>query len=222
MKRLAIITIIVLLFLVTDKSLASWHAGNRRSYAYGVKANIFTPYIPPYMYPSDRTPQSNWVSTAGPYWMQIGWLYYHGWDKPVVYYEYCKYPCLVVEDYSQEWLGDIEWNTNASFRVQNVTSVGKIYGTWCVYKNDILIVCSSNQVAPPVEVQVMSESHHPWNDLNTYFSSVSYLGSNGLWQLFDLSMWYEDYPYTTNKYYPYEFQTQRYDIYQGYLPMVMK
>jgi hypothetical protein len=188
MKKLLFIVFILCVFLFAEKSLASWHAGNRRSLAYGVKTNIFTPYTPPYMYPYIGISQSNWVSTPGSYWLQIGWIYYYGWDQPLAYYEYCVYPCLSDDDYEQEWFEFMDWNTYTSFRVQNIPSINKTYGTWCAYKNDIAIICSPNLVNPPVEVQVMSESHHPWNDINTYYTSVSYLDSSRVWHPFDLSL----------------------------------
>lgn len=213
------------IFLFNHGAYASniwWHAGNKRPSAYGVKATIFTPSVPPFMFPGETSVQSHWVSTAGPYWLQVGWIYNYGWSTPSLYYEFCKSPCLNPGDWDLELISDFNWNSNATFEVHysEITIQSIQYSTWCALVNNIMIICQGNLVIPPVEVQALSEVHNHYNEINTYFSSVNYQDNSRIWHSFDYSLWAEHSPFFVLKYSPYEYQTYREDIFLFYLPCI--
>lgn len=128
------------------------------SSAYGIKVMIYTPPLPPFMY---ATTQSNWVSTSGPYWMQVGWIYSPGWNNPRSYYEHCAYPCTNPEDYYMDIRDELGWGSQAAYEVRRSTIGISRLETWCAYIDNYLVRCQGNLVTSPVEVQALSESHHP-------------------------------------------------------------
>lgn len=76
MKWTKAIGILVAIFITLNNvqsASANWYAGNGRTSAYGVKANIWAPSSAPYLKESG---ESNWVSLPSPYWVQAGWRYY--------------------------------------------------------------------------------------------------------------------------------------------------
>jgi len=214
MKKTGILISLICVLMITQNSSAIWHVGNVRLTAYGVKATIFTPGSPPFMYSNS---QSSWVSTAGPYWMQIGWILFPDWSKPQQYYEYCTSPCLYPENYIFQYLGEINWSTYAIYDVH----LAAIDNYWCAYINNYMKICPGDLVTAPVEVQALSESHHPWNFINTIFSSVKYQDSNALWRPFDMGLWSEDPPYYVQIYSTDYYQNLRNDTLNTYLPIVL-
>ncbi len=224
MKKLGMFIFMFIMFIifVNQKATAAdvwWHAGNVRPSAYGVKATILTPNSPPFMFPGETSVQSHWVSTSGPYWLQVGWIYNYGWSSPSLYYEYCTSPCLNPGDHDLRLISDLDWNSYAVFDV-HLSVKGIQNNTWCALINNITVRCQGNLVTPPVQVQALSEVHNHYNEINTYFSSVSYQDSSRIWHPFDYSYWSEHSPFIVFKYALYEYQTYREDIFLFYLPCI--
>jgi len=188
---------------------ASWYAGNRRSSAYGAKANIWTPPSEPYL---EAEGISSWVSLPTPKWIQAGWRFYKGipGGKPLQYVEYMDKDLIFrrFEYENADW-GDID---NYLFK--------SMYGErWCAYINNVQKECRDIRY-PPVEVQAMSEVHvSPFNELNARFTAVYYHTSFDLWYVFDQEKWLEDFPYKVRKDYTYAYSTYRAAT---YLPLIMK
>lgn len=213
MRRLKTVGLIIAVFafvfaLLRDAS-ASWYAGNMRTNAYGVRANIWTPSEAPYL---ETSGQSNWVSLPTPHWMQAGWRYYQGWEDPIRYVEYLD----TNGDYDLLEYGTQPWGHIVEYKVDNYNKTT----TWCGYVEGVIRVCKIVRSAPS-QVQVYSEVHEsPNNELDTRFSAVYYKTSDDVWFLFNQANWREDCPYLVQKDENYYFRTFRGTC--VYLPFVCK
>lgn len=167
---------------------ANWYAGNGRTSAYGVKANIWAPSSAPYIQESG---ESNWVSLPSPYWVQAGWRYYKGWSAAKRYVEYMTSSGI----YGINHYGTHAWGSIIEYRVDWVGGT-----TWCGRIAGSNKGCYQVRSAP-ITVYAYSEAHvSSQNELNTRFSAVYYMSSTwNVWFLFDQARWQEDAPYHVQK-----------------------
>jgi len=171
----------------------SWHLGNFRPDAYGVKANISAPSDGLSLQSSG---ESNWVSLPTPYWVQAGWRYYKDWIWAWSYVEsYSPTTGYAIQDYSIH-----NWGNVIEYKVEWTSGT-----TWCGWIDGENKACYDTQPAP-ITVSARSEVHaSSQNELNTYFWLVSYLDSSGYWTPFDQALWQEGPPYTIDKTQYYDF-----------------
>ncbi|WKZ36954.1 MAG: hypothetical protein QY332_03325 [Anaerolineales bacterium] len=177
----------------TNTPAPSWHLGNFRPDAYGVRANISAPDQAPSLQDSG---ESNWVSLPMSYWVQSGWRYYKGWIwawsyvesfSPTTGYEIIEYSIHGwgnIIEYKVDWAGGT---------------------TWCGWIHGVNKACYSAQLAP-ITVSARSEVHvSSQNELDTYFWNVFYKDANGIWYMFDQDLWQENPPYVIDKDQYYQF-----------------
>ncbi len=197
MKRrlsLVLLLALVLILVIATSASASWYAGNSRTTAYGVRADISTPSSAPYVGSSGG---SNWVGTPGTsYWVQAGWRYYSGYSYARSYYEYS-----LPTGYSLTETSNQSWGTTKNYEVSSASS-----GYWTVKIAGVSQGSWSYLAAPVSSVRAWSESHNSTVVLNTQFNNVKYRDST-TWYNFDQSSWRTDSPYYLSIAYTYKFNT---------------
>lgn len=178
-----------------------WYTGNNRTNSYGVKANISAPSQPPYQIVALHSGQSSWVSLSYPFWLQAGWRYYEGWPAAKRYIEWMMpNPPPGENPYDFAYHGTQSWGDITEYRV--VWAGGL---TWCGWIGSFQYECKEIQSAPQY-VQARSEIHvSDLNELDTNFFAVQYMDANGMWHVFDQSLWVEDAPYVVDKTYYYQY-----------------
>jgi hypothetical protein len=173
-----------------------WYTGNGRSNAYGIRANIWAPENPIYVEPVGQDCESNWVSTAGPYWVQTGWIYCWWFGLPQQYYESWSQSGIYE---MQDSFADHNWEDIIEYKViWNATD-----SMWCAWSDGLFRKCYDIGLSPPYLVlahsEIYSEGIPPQTELDTRFSAVYYLNSTGGWSLFDQMNWIENAPYNVQK-----------------------
>lgn len=101
--------------------------------------------------------------------------------------------------YDAEEYEDHDWATTVEYRVEWQSG-----NTWCGYIPGHF-ECYEIRPAPD-KVFAHSEVHgSSLNELDTIFTNVYFLDVNDQWLLFDQSHWWEQTPYSVDKWYLYEF-----------------
>ena len=197
MKRrssLVLLLALVLILVIATSASASLYAGNSRTTAYGVRADVSTPSSSPYVGSSG---EANWVGTPGTsYWVQAGWRYYSGYSYARSYYEYS-----LPTGYNLSETSNQSWGTTKNYEVSSAGS-----GYWTVKIAGVTQGSWSYLAAPVTSVLALSESHSSTVVLNTQFNNVSYRGST-TWYSFDQSGWRTDSPYYLSITSLYKFKT---------------
>lgn len=175
LRKLIIVVVVFTLitFITASIALASWYAGYTDYDLYGAWATIWTPSSPPYLAPPDNASgQSNWVSTVGPYWMQAGWLFYHGENTPTRYWEYCAQNCETnPAQYKLQRLSAQAWSTGVKYSVEYDGAQGP--QTWCAWIDGVREVCKNDIRSAPSTMEIMTEVHYSTeNHIDTSFASI--------------------------------------------------
>jgi hypothetical protein len=189
MKKFIIIfvTILVLSALLTQPVFAGlYYAGNYRTSAYGIYANIATPSSAPAVYGYGT---SHWVSTPAqnPGWVQTGWKHVPGDStgipyiecvvdgQPRVYYEYGTQPWGTYRNYYLNYSG----------------------GYWYIYIDSSLKYYTNSTASAPIAVQGESEIQDDSRCVvDTWFLGVAYKNSGGSWYYFDQNNKSANSPYS--------------------------
>ena len=126
--------------LWTRDTLASWYAGSERiPVADGVTAQISTPNNPLDLVEIDLSGVSNWVTTynsdaSGRDWLQAGWSYYHWYNIPKQYVEWCIDCSGNQGTYERkDQFANQAWGTTVDFWVSRETSARR-----CAYTDGYL------------------------------------------------------------------------------------
>jgi hypothetical protein len=199
MKRALLVCFLVLstLFVLAQPASATtYYAGNERTSAYGVKANIQLPASAPIIYSGLI---SGWVGTTdygNESYVDTGWVQVYG-SGPRVFAEYMFYG-------SQTWYwgSQLNYGDNSAYRAEYSTD-----GYWKTYCNDQLEGAWSGGglPTPPTQIRGLAEvqTDYPYNQLYTTFTNVQWKDSYGSWNYFDQNNIFSYYPYGIGYYYYY-------------------
>jgi hypothetical protein len=180
MKRLSTAALLALLVFVMAAQSASattyWYAGNFRTSAYGVKADISTPSSAPNL--GNSPIEASWVSTPPPYWIQTGWAYGSGYSYAKPFTEY------MLSGGVHNWTahGSQSWGTSKNYKLDYSPDSWSAYidGTWKV------TLAYSAVPNAPIDVQAYSEVQDDSTaTMYNLFSSVMWKNSGGSWNYFD-------------------------------------
>lgn len=211
-RIIAICFIVVLCVVVTASvALANWYAGYEDYNLYGAWATIWTPSSSPYTDPPDViSGQANWVSTAGPYWVQTGWLYDHGDTIPTRYWEYCAQNCDTnPAQYRLQKLSSQNWNSGIKYSVEYDGAQSS--QTWCAWIAGIREMCKNDVRTAPSTMQIQTEVQHSSNNhIDTTFTGIRiHPTASGAWTYPNLDSYLTaDSPYAAAKVTSEQFNTR--------------